>query len=90
MDCGRFCGPSSLQRDIEGLSTVQAAQVLNVSHIAAKAWLWRARLQLGERLNQYFIKQPESGRAELVSLSIRAGRVPDPLAENLASFDISA
>src|SRR5260370_20704719 len=39
-------------RDIEGLSTVQTAQALNVSHTAVKATLWRARLQLRERMNQ--------------------------------------
>src|SRR6202789_597617 len=36
-------------RDIEGLSIDQTAQVLNVSHTAVKARLWRSRLQLRER-----------------------------------------
>jgi RNA polymerase sigma-70 factor (ECF subfamily) len=77
-------------RDIEGLSTVQTAQALNVSHTAVKARLWRARLQLRERLNQYFSKQTESARVELVPLSKRAGRLPGPCAENLMALDISA
>jgi len=53
-------------RDIEGLSIDQTAEVLNVSHTAVKARLWRARLQLRERLNKYFSKQTESVRADLV------------------------
>jgi RNA polymerase sigma-70 factor, ECF subfamily len=52
-------------RDVEGLTIDQTAQVLNVSHTAVKARLWRSRLQLRERLNKYFSKQPESARAEL-------------------------
>ena len=43
-------------RDIEGLSIDQTAEVLNVSHTAVKARLWRGRLQLRERLNKYFSK----------------------------------
>jgi RNA polymerase sigma-70 factor (ECF subfamily) len=53
-------------RDIEGLSIDQAAEVLDVSHAAVKARLWRARLQLRERLAKYFSKQTKSARAELV------------------------
>jgi RNA polymerase sigma-70 factor, ECF subfamily len=51
-------------RDIEGLSIDQTAEVLNVSHTAVKARLWRGRLQLREGLNKYFRKQTESARAE--------------------------
>jgi RNA polymerase sigma-70 factor (ECF subfamily) len=47
-------------RDIEGLSTVQTAEVLNLSQSAVKSRLWRARLQLRERLNKYFGKSAES------------------------------
>ena len=54
-------------RDIEGLSIGQTAEVLNLSHAAVKARLWRGRLQLRERLNKYFGKQAES----------RAGLVPE-------------
>jgi RNA polymerase sigma-70 factor, ECF subfamily len=52
-------------RDIEGLSIGQTAEVLNLSHAAVKARLWRGRLQLRERLNKYFGKQAES-RAQLL------------------------
>ena len=38
-------------RDIEGLSTAQTAEVLDLSPAAVKARLGRARLQLRERLN---------------------------------------
>jgi RNA polymerase sigma-70 factor (ECF subfamily) len=76
-------------RDIEGLSTVQTAQALNVSHTAVKARLWRARLQLRERLNQYFSKETESTCAELGPLSTLAGRIPSSFRESLAPLDIS-
>jgi len=51
-------------RDIEGLSIDQTAAVLNLSHAAVKARLWRARLQLRERLGKYFNKPTESARVE--------------------------
>jgi predicted transcriptional regulator len=54
-------------RDIEGLSTNETAAVLNLSQAAVKARLWRARLQLRERLNKYFSKAPESAPVELVT-----------------------
>jgi RNA polymerase sigma-70 factor, ECF subfamily len=41
-------------RDIEGLTTDQAAEILDLSPAAVKARLWRARLQLRELLNEYF------------------------------------
>jgi len=69
-------------RDIEGLSTTQTAEVLNLSHTAVKARLWRGRLQLRERLNRYFSKETESARVELSpagntaeELRSQAGRV---------------
>lgn len=52
-------------RDIEGLSTAQTAEVLNLSHTAVKARLWRGRLQLREHLNRYFRKTMEPAHAEL-------------------------
>jgi RNA polymerase sigma-70 factor (ECF subfamily) len=52
-------------RDIEGLTIDQTAEVLNISHTAVKARLWRSRLQLRERLNKYFGKQENSARAPL-------------------------
>jgi RNA polymerase sigma-70 factor (ECF subfamily) len=51
-------------QDLEGLSTVQAAEVLNLSQSAVKSRLWRARLQLRERLNKYFGKSAESAKVE--------------------------
>jgi len=69
-------------RDIEGLSTAQTADVLNLSQVAVKARLWRGRLQLRERLNRYFSKETESARVELSpagntaeELRSQAGRV---------------
>jgi RNA polymerase sigma-70 factor, ECF subfamily len=50
--------------DLEGLSTDQTAEVLGSSHAAVKSRLWRARLQLRERLNPYFSKPRESARVE--------------------------
>src|SRR4051794_28422631 len=43
-------------RDIEGLSTEETAEMLNLSVPAVKSRLLRARLQLRERLNRYFKK----------------------------------
>jgi RNA polymerase sigma-70 factor, ECF subfamily len=70
-------------RDIEGLSTAETAEVLNLSHAAVKARLWRGRLQLRERLNKYFSKQTESSRAELVPANRRTGRILGLFAECL-------
>jgi RNA polymerase sigma-70 factor, ECF subfamily len=55
-------------RDIEGLTIDQTADVLNISHTAVKARLWRSRLQLRERLNKYFRKQEKSARAPLLGV----------------------
>jgi RNA polymerase sigma-70 factor (ECF subfamily) len=41
-------------RDVEGLSTDQAAEVLELTPVAVKARLWRARLQLRQQLSKYF------------------------------------
>jgi len=51
-------------RDLEGLSTDQTGEVLNLSQAAVKSRLWRARLQLRARLNPYFRKQAGSARVE--------------------------
>ena len=61
-------------RDIEALSIDQTAAVLNLSHTAVKARLWRARLQLRERLNKYFRMETESAQVELVSERPHPGR----------------
>src|SRR5215831_16287250 len=47
-------------RDVEGLSTEETAQALELSIPAVKSRLLRARLQLRERLSRYFQKR-ESG-----------------------------
>src|SRR6478735_2237482 len=47
-------------RDVEGLSTEETAEALNLSIPAVKSRLLRARLQLRERLSRYF-KKRESG-----------------------------
>jgi RNA polymerase sigma-70 factor, ECF subfamily len=70
-------------RDIEGLSTDQTAEVLDLSQAAVKARLWRARLQLRESLNKYFSKQPESAQKELVPINRRTGRLLGLFAECL-------
>ena len=54
-------------RDIEGLSTDQTAQALDLSPAAVKARLWRARLQLRERLGEYFSKDKEPARTPVGS-----------------------
>jgi RNA polymerase sigma-70 factor (ECF subfamily) len=51
-------------QDLEGLSTDQTAEALNLSQSAVKSRLRRARLQLRERLNKYFGKSAESAKAE--------------------------
>ena len=51
-------------QDLEGLSTDQTAEVLNLSQSAVKSRLWRARLELRERLNKYFGKSAESAQVE--------------------------
>jgi RNA polymerase sigma-70 factor, ECF subfamily len=47
-------------RDVEGLSTEETAEALNLSIPAVKSRLLRARLQLRERLTKYF-KKRENG-----------------------------
>src|SRR5690349_25117293 len=48
-------------RDVEGLSTEETAEMLNLSVPAVKSRLLRARLQLRERLNRYFQKGKRDG-----------------------------
>ncbi|MBI5961053.1 MAG: sigma-70 family RNA polymerase sigma factor [Chloroflexi bacterium] len=45
-------------RDIEGLSTDETANTLNLSVSAVKSRLMRARLKLRERLSEYFAHEP--------------------------------
>lgn len=44
-------------RELEGLSTAETAEVLDISESAVKVRLHRARLQLRERLSRYFADQ---------------------------------
>jgi RNA polymerase sigma-70 factor, ECF subfamily len=43
-----------LLRDVEGLSIAETAETLGLTETAVKTRLLRARLQLRERLSQYF------------------------------------
>jgi RNA polymerase sigma-70 factor (ECF subfamily) len=49
-------------RDVEGLSTEETAEALDLSIPAVKSRLLRARLQLRERLNKYFRKRKSGDR----------------------------
>lgn len=55
-------------RDIEGLSTLETAEVLNLSETAVKTRLSRARLRLRERLTGYYRDAVERQPAEGESL----------------------
>jgi RNA polymerase sigma-70 factor (ECF subfamily) len=48
-------------RDVEGLSTEETAEALDLSVPAVKSRLLRARLQLRERLNKYFRRGKSNG-----------------------------
>lgn len=48
-----------LLRDIEGLSTIEVSQVLNLSETAVKTRLSRARLRLREVLSSYYAEELE-------------------------------
>jgi RNA polymerase sigma-70 factor, ECF subfamily len=56
-------------RDVEGLSIEQTAKVLNLSHAAVKARLWRVRLHLRERLNKYFDERTSLASEDLAPTS---------------------
>ena len=71
-------------RDIEGLSTDQTADVMNLSPTAVKARLWRSRLQLREHLNKYFGKQADSDSVQLVPMNRRTGGILGLIAECLS------
>ena len=51
--CGPRCGSCSKRRDIEELSTQEAAQILDVSDDVVKTRLHRARLAIRQRLDGY-------------------------------------
>jgi RNA polymerase sigma-70 factor (ECF subfamily) len=77
-------------RDIEGLSTTETAEALNLTDTAVKARLGRARLQLRERLNKYFNKQEKSTLTASVTSDTRTGRSPRSFPECLDLSTISA
>jgi len=47
-------------RDLEGLSIVQTADVLGLSHASVKSMLFQARVKLRKRLSKYFTKRKGS------------------------------
>src|SRR5262250_2164823 len=51
-------------RDVEGLSTEETAEALDLSVPAVKSRLLRARLQLRERLNRYFQRRENGSGAQ--------------------------
>ena len=52
-------------RDIEGLSNDETAEVLELTRVAIKVRLWRARLQLRTRLSKYFgVEMSRSSQVE--------------------------
>jgi RNA polymerase sigma-70 factor, ECF subfamily len=51
-------------RDVEGLSTEETAEALDLSVPAVKSRLLRARLQLRERLSRYFQKRESGDNAQ--------------------------
>ena len=51
-------------RDVEGLSTEETAEALDLSIPAVKSRLLRARLQLRERLSRFFQKRESTDGKE--------------------------
>jgi RNA polymerase sigma-70 factor (ECF subfamily) len=51
-------------RELEGLSTAETAEVLNISESAVKVRLHRARLQLRDQLSRYFADRAEDHTRE--------------------------
>ena len=65
-------------RDVEGLSTEETAEALQLSVPAVKSRLLRARLQLRERLNRYFKrKRTASPSRDLQRIFKRINRLSD-------------
>jgi RNA polymerase sigma-70 factor (ECF subfamily) len=58
-------------RDIEELSLEQTAEALGLSVAAVKSRSWRARMQLRERLTEYFHRS--RGSADAANRPTRAG-----------------
>src|SRR6266853_2999423 len=73
-------------RDIEGLSIHQTAHVLNLTHAAVKARLWRVRLQLRESLSKYFREKTTSEASKSAPFGSRSGRLSGAVAECLGPW----
>jgi DNA-directed RNA polymerase specialized sigma24 family protein len=69
-------------RDIEGLSTEQTSEVLELTSVAVKARLCRARLQLRGRLSRYFSTK---GNHNLEAALVESHDVPKKDVSNNAS-----
>ena len=64
-------------RDIEELSINETAEVLSLTPNAVKARLFRARLQLREKLSKYFAKDRNRNQLPNFSTTSVAGRISD-------------
>jgi RNA polymerase sigma-70 factor (ECF subfamily) len=77
-------------RDVEGLSTEQTAEVLQLTPVAVRARLWRARLRLRERLSKYFSVKRTYHGASISATERRqqaeGSREGFPLAETTTEF----
>lgn len=60
-------------RDVEGFSTSETAEALGLTQVSVKARLFRARLELRERLSKYF-KTPAQGTVHVRSVPTRRTR----------------
>lgn len=60
-------------RDVEGFSTSETAEALGLTQVSVKARLFRARLELRERLSKYF-RTPAQGAAQVRSAPTRRTR----------------
>lgn len=60
-------------RDVEGFSTSETAEALGLTPVSVKARLFRARLELRERLSKYF-RTPPQGAAQVRSAPTRRTR----------------
>lgn len=64
-------------RDVEGFSTSETAEVLGLTQVAIKARLFRARLELREKLSKYFRKPTRA------AASVRPARTMETTAKSL-------
>ena len=78
-DDSRFAPPGFrtvfVLRDVEGLSTEETAQALELSIPAVKSRLLRARLQLRERLSRYLPKERRMEMATKKSVEMATSEV---------------